>query len=118
MSTWVVIKATDGSKRLVKPGETYTLAPGELIAGIERVPEEKPEDAIDKLARHFGMEVADFIERAARILRIPPCPACQIRKQILYAMNELGWRRTLIMLWHTLRGTSPSEKDLSEMDHG
>lgn len=118
MSTWVIIKGPDGNKRLVKPGEPYTLAHGELIAGIERVPEERKDDAVDKLARHFGMNVADFVELAARALGIPPCPACQIRKMVLYRVDEIGWRRSLILLWRTFRGKMPTEREISEVGDG
>lgn len=118
MSTWVVIKGPDGDKRLVKPGEPYTLMPGELIAGIERVAEERPDDAIDKLARHFGMDVADFVERAAMALGIPPCPACQIRKMVLYRIDEIGLRRALLLLWRTFWGRMPTEREISEVGDG
>lgn len=111
----VIIRAPDGKERTVERGG-FRLSPGWKVVGIVRS-DNGPQlgvhtpDKIDRLAHHFGMDVADFVERAARALGIPPCLECQMRGMILRRADELGWWKTVVLLSRTFLGKLPDEDD-------
>lgn len=99
MGAWIPIKGPFG-KKLVEPG--YILEPWESVdKDRQDVPEHR---TLNNAARHFGMDVADFIEWAARCLGVPPCPKCQMSKLVLYRMNEIGWLHGIALLWRVRWG--------------
>lgn len=109
-------------------GTGYNLPVGVSPSEVEVVPITIPEDVIvtveqmeaakqateqneklEKIARHFGMQMADFIQQAAVALGIPHCATCEMRKKIMYKIHELGWWKAVTLIWKTIK-----KRDLSE----
>lgn len=116
---WIILEGPEG-RRKVRPGESYVGRPGERPVGVEEGGgpiEAAREDArVGNLARHFGMDVADFIQWAASALGIPPCSKCQASKRLLYRIDEIGWLRGIAMLWRVRWGRAPTSAELSKME--
>ena len=116
---WIVLEGPEG-RRKVRPGEPYVMRPGERPVDIDRnddsIPVVREDDRVGKLARHLGMDVADFVEWAASILGIPPCPKCQMSKWVLYRIDEIGWLRGIAMLWRVRWARDPTSSELSNME--
>ena len=98
-------------KKVVEPG--YFLEPWESLENTEG--NISDQDRLNMMARHFGMDIADFIEWAARRLGIPPCPVCQSSKQVLYRINEIGWLHGAALLWRIRWKQNLTANDLHSM---
>ena len=96
------------------------MRPGERPVGVEDgddpTPAIREDERVGRIARHFGMDVADFIGWAAGVLGIPPCPKCQLSKQLLYRIDEIGWLRGIAMLWRVRWARDPTSSELSNME--
>ena len=100
----------------VEPVKVAVPEEGDGFLPLFEVDENEKEDGVkmERLARHFGMKLADFIKMAAAALGIEHCPTCEMRKKILYKIHEIGWWKALRLIWKTMRkeGLGPEEKDL------
>jgi len=114
MSSSIILEDKDGNRRTVLSGKRIDppRRPGERIVGVEKdgkdlskVIQERKEQygKFVLLANLFGMSIASFISFAAKTFGIKPCPACEMRKLILYRMGELGIRKALWMLLQTFK---------------
>lgn len=73
-------------------------------------------DAVGNMARHLGMEIADFIELCAKLFGIPPCSSCQVAKLILYSIRGLGWIKAGKLIIKTKLGLPYSRKEQLVID--
>lgn len=115
-------KSTNEVLFLIQLGESYALPKDKDPRDFEVVSILVPEiplpidtllseDSISKMAEHFGMTISDFIEKAAKAFGVPPCATCQLRKQILYAVDRLGWWQAGRLLLKTFLGKPFNDKD-------
>jgi len=105
----------------VEPGVWFKLPAGETPDSVEYVSILIPEvqdgrlmkgaDEIGNMARHFGMNIADFIELCAGVLGIPPCSSCKMSKMILYAIKSIGWLRGMKLIFKAKTGRPFTEKE-------
>ncbi len=115
-------RKSDGEILMVVPfGQRYSVAkwglkPSDVEAVKVLVPEvcdsvidevaldqQVDNEKFEKLAKHFGMKLADFIKMTAAALGIKHCPICEMRSKILYRMHEIGWWKALRLIWKTVR---------------
>ncbi len=117
----------------VSLGARYNLPPGVTLDQVEMVPITVPEDVImpeltpeqieenkqmakqneklEKIAHHFGMQISDFIEKAAAALGIPHCQVCEMRKKILHKIHEIGWWKAMALIWKTVKNRDLNEEE-------
>ena len=98
----VFIRGLDGSIRKgsedmrdLKRGEVAFLKPAE--------PQDNSD--ADKLFNWMAAlcgRTGDFVEWAAKILGVPPCPSCQLRNLLLHRIKQLGVRRSMAMLLRSI----------------
>ncbi len=121
-------RKSDGEILMAIPiGTSYRLPPGVNTNDVQVVRITIPETTLEtvnldmsedtkkleKIANHFGMQMADFIQQAAVALGIPHCAACQMRKKILYKIHEIGWWKALKLIWKTVGKGDLSEDEKS-----
>lgn len=81
----------------LQPGETAIIEP----KTADPAPTIEDADLLLRMASFFGVQVADFVEAAAKQFGIPPCMACQMTKQVLYSIKHLGVLKSTIFLMKT-----------------
>lgn len=124
-------RKSDGEILMAVPlGTRYHLPPGVTLDQVETViittyedivmTKEQMETAnqtieqnekLEKIARHFGMDMADFIEQVAAALGIPHCKVCEMRKNIMYKIHEIGWWKAMALIWKTIKKRELSEEE-------
>ena len=88
----------------VKPGETGIMEPlNELSPSNDGVTVDDA-NLLLRMASFFGMQASDFIEGAAKAFGIPPCAVCQLTKQVLYSIKQIGVLKSTILLMKTFAG--------------
>lgn len=134
MRIFGIKRKSDGEILMAVPfGGRYKLPPGVTLDQIEVVPITIPEDVVvlpptpeqierhnqmvkeneklEKIAHHFGIQISDFIEKAAVALGIPHCKVCEMRKKILHKIHELGWWKAMTLIWKTIKNRDLNEEE-------
>ncbi len=127
-------RKSDGEIIMAIPfGAPYRLPDGLTSAQIEVVPITIPEhvvlppptpeqieqynqmvkenEKLEKIAHHFGIQLSDFIEKAAVALGIPHCAVCEMRKKILHKIHEIGWWKAMALIWKTVKNRDLNEEE-------
>ncbi len=127
-------RKSDGEIIMAIPfGTPYRLPDGLTSAQVEVVPITIPENIIvpppspeqieesnrmvkeneklEKIAGHFGIQMSDFIEKAAAALGIPHCKVCEMRKKILHKIHESGWWKAMALIWKTIKNRDLNEEE-------
>lgn len=105
----VYIRGVDGSVRK-STMELADMKRGEVAFFKPAEPQEI--DDGDRLLNWMAAlcgKTGDFIEWAAKVLGVPPCPACQLRNMLLHRIKELGVRRAMAMLLRSIAGQFSSK---------
>lgn len=102
MEMEIYIRGVDGSIRKgspdmsdVKRGEVAFMKPADPVDASDG------DKLLNWMAALCG-RTGDFIEWAAKILGVPPCPACQLRNLLLHRIKQLGVRRAMAMLLRSI----------------
>jgi hypothetical protein len=118
----IKIRRADGTFREAQSMDDIQAGETAIIEPTVPAPENtviEDNELVLRMAAFFGMKASDFIEGAAKAFGIPPCAVCQLTKQVLYSIKQLGVLRSTVFLMKTFAarfGAVESERIKAELE--